>query len=102
LGAEINMIADQIDKPFIPTEIVLDEGNLKIKEGELGMEVDKNELGKDIVNSLKKYLMGENNIIPVKIIYPGKWLNLFYSWVLLFLRPGSAGIFFAGCAFLAY
>jgi len=68
LGAEINLIADQIDKPFIPTEIVLDEGNLKIKEGELGMEVDKNELGKDIVNSLKKYLMEENNIIPVKII----------------------------------
>lgn len=68
LGAEINLIAEQIDKPFIPTEIVNEKGEIKIRDGELGIEVDKNNLASEMVNIMKKYLINEKNIVPVKVI----------------------------------
>ncbi len=67
LGEEINKIADQINKPFIPTEIVAN-GQIKIKEGSLGLEVDKDKLALEVVSILKKYLINEKNIIPVNVI----------------------------------
>lgn len=67
LGEEINKITDQIDKPFIPTEIVWEKGKIIVKKGELGAETDKNKLAEKIVLVLKKYNL-DQNVIPVKII----------------------------------
>jgi vancomycin resistance protein YoaR len=67
LGEEINTITEQIVKPFIPTEIINDKGVLKIKKGELGVEVDKDKLASQIIVSLKNYRL-ENNEIPIIIL----------------------------------
>lgn len=67
LGEEIVKIADQIDKPFIPTEIINEKGQIKIKNGELGIEVDKNKLAEDLIEILKNYKL-DNNKIPIKIV----------------------------------
>lgn len=67
LGEEINTITEQIVKPFIPTEIINDKGVLKIKKGELGVEVDKDKLASQIIFSLKNYRL-ENNEIPIIIL----------------------------------
>lgn len=68
LGAEIIRISEQIDKPYIPTEIILEEKIIKIKDGELGVEVDKNELANLIVNKLQKYSMDKSDVIPTKLL----------------------------------
>ncbi len=67
LGEEINTITEQIVKPFIPTEIINDKGVLKIKKGELGVEVDKDKLASQIIFSFKNYRL-ENNEIPIIIL----------------------------------
>jgi len=67
LGEEINTITDQIVKPFIPTEIISEKGVLKIKKGELGVEVDKDKLASEIIYALKNYSLN-NNEIPINII----------------------------------
>lgn len=68
LETEINMIADQIDKPFIPTEIINEKASLKIKDGELGVEVDRSKLREDVLSILRKYTMDDENVVPVYII----------------------------------
>jgi len=68
LGEEMVLIADQIDKPFVPAEIVNEKDKIKIKDGELGAEVDKNELAEVVVDILKKYKVEEKNEVLVKII----------------------------------
>jgi len=67
LGEEIVKVADQIDKPHIPTEITVEKKQIKIKDGELGVEVDKDKLAEKIVVSLKNYYL-DNIEIPIKNI----------------------------------
>lgn len=68
LGEEIIKIADQIDKPFIPAEIISDKNILKIVDGELGKEVNKDELADLIIKKIKNYSIEEVDQIPVKIV----------------------------------
>ncbi|MFA7301496.1 MAG: VanW family protein [Candidatus Shapirobacteria bacterium] len=65
LGEQIVGIAEQIDKPFIPTEIVNDKGRVKIVNGEIGAEVDKNQLAMQIISLLKTYSVDSNTQIPI-------------------------------------
>lgn len=68
LGEEINKIAEQVDRPFIPAEIINDNGQVKIKDGEIGQAVDKDKLAWEVVDILKKYAIEENNTVPVNIL----------------------------------
>ena len=63
----ISEIASQIDKPFIPSEIVLN-GNMTIKDGQLGKGIDQEKLKEFLLNKISKYELQQNTIIPVEII----------------------------------
>ena len=63
----ISEIASQIDKPFIPSEIVLN-GNMTIKDGQLGKGIDQEKLKEILLNKISKYELQQNTIIPVEII----------------------------------
>jgi len=67
LNLLIAEIASQIDKPFIPTEVTLNK-KIEIKEGELGQSVDQEEFKKIIVQKLKRYEIGGEEIIPIKTV----------------------------------
>lgn len=60
-------IASQIDKPFIPAEIVLDK-KIEIIEGELGLSTNQELLKEIIISKLKKYEIDSEVQIPVEII----------------------------------
>ncbi|MDD3998658.1 MAG: VanW family protein [Candidatus Shapirobacteria bacterium] len=67
LNKTIAEIASQIDKPFIPAEIILNK-NVEIVDGELG-QTTKQELFKEmIITRLKKYEIKGETQIPVEII----------------------------------
>lgn len=68
LGEEITKIADQINRPFIPTEIVYHAGKISTTVGEIGLELDKNELANQIVTDLKSYNIANTNKLPIKSI----------------------------------
>lgn len=65
LDEAIVKIASEIDKPFIPSEVILN-GKLSVRDGELGRSVDQTELKKQITDCLKKYLLEDEMEIPVK------------------------------------
>lgn len=60
-------IASQIDKPFIPAEVVLGK-NIEIIEGELGLSTNQELLKETIISKLKKYEIDSEVQIPVEII----------------------------------
>jgi vancomycin resistance protein YoaR len=60
-------IASQIDKPFIPSEIVLN-GKMSTKEGQLGRLSDQNKLREIIIEKLQKYEINQSIDIPVNSV----------------------------------
>lgn len=64
LNLEVAKIASQIDKPFIPSEIVLN-GNLSVKDGDLGKNTDQIKLKDEILEVLRKYELKKEIIVPV-------------------------------------
>lgn len=65
LDKTITEIASQIDKPFIPAEIVLNN-KAEIIDGELGQSTKQEEFKKNIVERLKKYQIDDETIIPTE------------------------------------
>lgn len=69
LDQNINSIASQIDKPFIPSEIVLNSNkSLSFKKGELGQKTDINALKSQIINSLIFYQLDSPLNIPINTL----------------------------------
>jgi vancomycin resistance protein YoaR len=69
LDQNINSIASQIDKPFIPSEIILNnDKSLSFKKGELGEKTDINALKNQILNSLNFYQISSPLEIPVNVL----------------------------------
>lgn len=64
LNSEVAKIASQIDKPFIPSEIVLN-GNLNLKDGDLGKNTDQTKLKEEILEVLRKYELKNEIVVPV-------------------------------------
>lgn len=67
LKKTITEIASQIDKPFIPAELIY-EKKIEIKEGELGRSANQEYFKEIIVSKLKKYEIESETIIPVEIV----------------------------------
>lgn len=67
LNKTIAEIASQIDKPFIPAEIVLNK-NVEIIDGEIGQNTNQELLKMIIINKLKKYEIDSDAQIPVEKI----------------------------------
>lgn len=60
-------IASQIDKPFIPSEIVLN-GKMSIKEGQLGKLTNQEKLKEIILEKLNKYEINQGINIPIETV----------------------------------
>lgn len=65
LGQVITEIASQTDKPYIPSEIVLN-GKLSVKEGQVGRNINKDKLKKIVINKIKKYDINRAEKITVE------------------------------------
>ena len=63
----ITDIASQIDKPFIPSEIILN-GGMNVKDGQLGKQIDQNKLKEIILEKLKRYDINQASNIPVESV----------------------------------
>lgn len=61
----IDGIASQIDKPYIPSEIVLN-GSMTVKDGQLGRATDQKKLEEIILKKLSKYDINTGSIIPIE------------------------------------
>lgn len=69
LNQFLSQISSQIDKPFIPTELVKqDDLHINVKAGELGLAVDNQKLKQIILDSLSYYQIANQIQIPTKII----------------------------------
>ncbi len=67
LNKTIAEIASQIDKPFIPVEIILNK-NIEIIDGELGQTTNQELFKEIIISKLKKYEIESETEIPVEKI----------------------------------
>jgi len=65
---EIDRIASQIEKPFIPSELLIEKGEVKVKDGQLGKRVDINILKENILKIITGYNFDNRVEIPVEII----------------------------------
>jgi len=63
----VEEIASQIDKPFIPSEIILEKG-MSVKEGQAGRQINREKLVELIYEKLTYYKINEELNIPVEII----------------------------------
>jgi vancomycin resistance protein YoaR len=68
LDKEIDRIVSQIEKPFIPSELLVEKGEIKVKDGQLGKRVDINILKEDILKTITGYNLDNRVEIPVEII----------------------------------
>lgn len=67
LKEAVEVIAEQIDKPFIPAEVNLN-GKLEVKEGQLGRETEKEKLEEIIIKKINNYDLENAEKIPVKTV----------------------------------
>ncbi len=67
LNQAVEEIASQINKPFIPAEIILDK-KIEIVDGELGLNTNQELFKEIIINKLKKYEIESETQIPVEKI----------------------------------
>jgi len=68
LTKNIENIASQIDKPFVPTELLLKDKKISTNSGSIGLSVDQSQLQEQILNSLSYANFSENITIPVNSI----------------------------------
>lgn len=68
LNQVIENITSQIDKPFIPTELILKDKKISTNSGSIGLSVDKNKLQEQILNNLSYGNFSETISIPVNYI----------------------------------
>ena len=68
LDKEIDRIVSQIEKPFIPSELLVEKGEVKVKDGQLGKRVDMNILKENILKTISGYNLNSRVEIPVEII----------------------------------
>lgn len=61
----VDDIASQIDKPYIPSEIVLN-GTMSVKDGQIGRKTDQGKLLKVIQEKLQRYEINLGTKIPVE------------------------------------
>lgn len=61
----IKQIASQIEKPFIPSEVVLN-GSLVVKDGEIGQSVNQDNLKNLVLEKIRKYELESTLMIPVE------------------------------------
>lgn len=67
LDEVIAKIASEIDKPFIPSEVVLN-GELSVKEGEFGKSVKKEKLKEGMISYLKNYQLERRLVVPTESV----------------------------------
>lgn len=68
LSQNIEDIASQIDKPFVPTELVVDNQKISVTNGSLGINLDQPKLQEQIVNNLSYANFNETILVPVNSI----------------------------------
>lgn len=64
LDSEIQKIASQIDRPFVPSEIILDNKTVQVKTGQLGTQTNQFQLHQLIINNLTRYQLNPI-VVPV-------------------------------------
>ena len=64
----IQQIADQIDKPFVPTELIIKNKNISTTPGTLGLSVNQENLKNNIINNLIFGKFYEHILIDTKTI----------------------------------
>lgn len=68
LDKELSLLAVNIDKPFVPSELELNNGIVSIKSGQLGRKVNIEELKNQILSSLDSWQVHQDITIPVDTI----------------------------------
>ncbi len=64
----IQNIAEQIDKPFVPTELIVKNKNITVTPGTVGLSVNQENLKKTLIDNLISGKFNENILIETKTI----------------------------------
>lgn len=68
LNSAIANISSSLDRPFIPSELVLEKQLVKLKTGQLGQQLDSDQLRALILDHLAHYQFTSNLDIPVNTL----------------------------------
>lgn len=68
LDEEITKISEQTDKPFVPTEIKLESGQIVTSPGSLGLQIDQSLLKNQIVENLNSNSSDQVIILSTNIV----------------------------------
>lgn len=68
LSQAIENIASQIDKPFIPTELILKDKKISTNSGSIGLSLDQSKLQEQILNNLEFANFTETISLPLNSI----------------------------------
>lgn len=68
LNKEIDRVVSQIEKPYIPSELLMEKGGIKIKDGQLGKRVNIGTFREKILATISKYNLDNQIEIPVEVI----------------------------------
>ena len=68
LTQTIQDIALQIDKPFVPTELIVKNNNITTTPGVIGLSVDQEFLKNNIINNLRSAKFDDSILIETKIV----------------------------------
>ena len=68
LNEVVENIASQIEKPFIPTELVLKNKNITVSPGVSGLFVDQELIKKTVVNNLEFAKFNDSILIDTKVV----------------------------------
>lgn len=68
LTKNIENISSQIDKPFVPTELIIKDKKISTSSGSIGLSVDQAKLQEQIINNLSFANFSETISIPVNSI----------------------------------
>lgn len=66
LNQQIELISSQVEKPFIPTELILKNKNITVSPGTIGSLIDREIVQQNIVNNLSNGNFSKPIIIEVK------------------------------------
>lgn len=68
LSKEVENVSSQIDKPFVPTELIIKNKKITVSPGSIGLSVDQDLLKNNIISNLNLGMFIEPIIIETKTI----------------------------------
>ena len=68
LNEEIDRVVSQIERPFVPSELITEKGEVRVKDGQTGKKVDENWLKSEMLKTIRENKTDIRVEIPVEVV----------------------------------